>query len=636
MNSRNLAILAGTLVWASAQGQTLTVLKSFTYWDGSNPYGKLVLSASTLYGTTSTGGTNNRGTIFKINTNGSGFAVLKQFAPPGPALPLGRLTLLGSTIYGTSRAGGSAGNGTVFKINTDGSGFAILKAFAGTDGAGPYAGLTASGNTLYGTTYNGGTWDNGTVFKINTDGSGFAVLKHFSLDGVNPAGEMVLAGNTLYGTTYNGGLSGSIFKINTDGSGYSVLRTLAYLDGNHPYAGLVLASNTLYGAAYAGGALSGGTLYKININGTGYTVLHVFDSTNGANPSGSISVSGNTIYGTTENGGNGLFGFGTVFKINSDGTRYTVLKDLLATEPAGTSPHAGVTVSGSTLYGTTCYGGAVASGAIFSLTTTASAPTITTQPLNQTNLAGTNASFQVVAAGTPPLSYQWRKDAINLIDSAIISGAHSNVLTLSSIQTPDAGNYTVVITNTAGSITSTLATLTVLVKHPPIAATDSVEVPLGLRLNIPISTLLANDADPDGGTLGISAVQSPSTLGTDVQLANSTITYWAGFDAPTDRFTYTLTNSAGGVATGIVNVTLTGSLPGTNQMIAQPLTGGGLRLIVGGHLTSPYILQRTGELATPITWQSLETNWAGARGYVFFTNTPPPGTPTFYRVHRLW
>jgi hypothetical protein len=223
-----------------------------------------------------------------------------------------------------------------------------------------------------------------------------------------------------------------------------------------------------------------------------------------------------------------------------------------------------------------------------------------------------------------------------LIDSAIISGAHSNVLTLSSIQGSDAGNYTVVITNNAGSITSTLATLTVLVKHPPIAATDTVEVPLGLRLSIPISVLLANDTDPDGGTLDISAVQSPSTLGTIVELLNKTITYWAGFDAPTDRFTYTLTNSAGGVATGIVIVTLTGSLPGTNQMIAQPLTGGTLRLIFGGHLTWPYALERTATLSPPITWQALETNWAGARGYIFFTNTPPSDTPTFYRVHRLW
>src|SRR5678815_2389529 len=100
MNSRNLVILAGTLVWASVQGQTLTVLKSFTFWDGANPYGKLVLSASTLYGTTSTGGTNNMGTIFKLSTDGSGFAVLKQLAPPGAAIPLGRLTLLGSTLYG--------------------------------------------------------------------------------------------------------------------------------------------------------------------------------------------------------------------------------------------------------------------------------------------------------------------------------------------------------------------------------------------------------------------------------------------------------------------------------------------------------------------------------------------------------
>ena len=79
-----------------------------------------------------------------------------------------------------------------------------------------------------------------------------------------------------------------------------------------------------------------------------------------------------------------------------------------------------------------------------------------------------------------------------------------------------------------------MAKLTVIAKPAPIAGTDTVEVPLGLTLSIPVTTLLANDSDPENGVLGIRSVQSPSSLGTIVQMANQTITYWGGYDGPRD------------------------------------------------------------------------------------------------------
>ena len=88
------------------------------------------------------------------------------------------------------------------------------------------------------------------------------------------------------------------------------------------------------------------------------------------------------------------------------------------------------------------------------------APAITAQTNSQTVLAGANASFSVDATGTAPLSYQWRKDGV------AIFGATAATLILSSVQSIDAGSYTVVITNSAGSTTSNAATLAVTIPNP--------------------------------------------------------------------------------------------------------------------------------------------------------------------------
>lgn len=82
-------------------------------------------------------------------------------------------------------------------------------------------------------------------------------------------------------------------------------------------------------------------------------------------------------------------------------------------------------------------------------------PAITAQPQDQTIAQGSNATFTVTATGTAPLSYQWR------FNGSPISGATGSSFTRSNAQTNDAGPYSVVVTNVAGSVTSSNATLTV-------------------------------------------------------------------------------------------------------------------------------------------------------------------------------
>jgi alpha-tubulin suppressor-like RCC1 family protein len=94
--------------------------------------------------------------------------------------------------------------------------------------------------------------------------------------------------------------------------------------------------------------------------------------------------------------------------------------------------------------------------------TVATSPVITDQPTNQLIVAGSNVTFAVTVVGTAPLSYQWQLDGVDLVDGGGIGGATTNVLAINNVQTNRGGNYTVIVTNNFGSVTSSPAALTVV------------------------------------------------------------------------------------------------------------------------------------------------------------------------------
>jgi endonuclease/exonuclease/phosphatase family metal-dependent hydrolase len=94
-------------------------------------------------------------------------------------------------------------------------------------------------------------------------------------------------------------------------------------------------------------------------------------------------------------------------------------------------------------------------------TSSNTAPSITTPPQSQTIATGSNAVFIVTAGGTAPLGYQWLFNGTNL------SGANANVFTIYNVQFTNTGNYSVLVTNTIGSVTSSIAVLTVS-NFPPV------------------------------------------------------------------------------------------------------------------------------------------------------------------------
>jgi hypothetical protein len=92
----------------------------------------------------------------------------------------------------------------------------------------------------------------------------------------------------------------------------------------------------------------------------------------------------------------------------------------------------------------------------------AASPSITTQPTNQSTVLGSNAVFTIVTSGQTPLLYQWTHAGTNLADSAHIIGSTSTNLIINGVIAGDAGNYQVTVSNSHGSVTSSIVTLTVL------------------------------------------------------------------------------------------------------------------------------------------------------------------------------
>jgi Leucine-rich repeat (LRR) protein len=131
-------------------------------------------------------------------------------------------------------------------------------------------------------------------------------------------------------------------------------------------------------------------------------------------------------------------------------------------------------------------------------------PAITVPPQSRTNVAGTDASFTVTAIGTAPLSYQWRFGATNIL------GATATNYTRTSVQSADAGTYTVVVTNAAGAVTSAVASL--VVKSPPVLPTQTNRTVAELTLLSVTNTAIPQGGSGSGLTYTLPAAPANATI----------------------------------------------------------------------------------------------------------------------------
>ena len=389
---------SGTVFQMTPSG-TVTTLHAFAGGtDGASPYAAVILARDgNFYGTTSSGGPSNLGTVFQMIPSGT-VTVLYAFvgsidgAAPFSALVQGT----DGNFYGTTSSGGTANGGTVFQMTPSGT-VTVLHPFrGGTDGASPRASLIqGTDGNFYGTTSAGGTADNGTVFRMTPNGS-VTVLSGSAFAGVeagrNPEAALIQAtdGN-FYGTTYTGTaylygpvgympceihfMCGTVFQMTPSGA----VTWLPFLGqgfadgtfGNHLTAALIQATDgQLYGTASAGGGdVTDGTIFRTTPDGHGgfvREVLHRFNGgADGAFPLAAlIQATDGNFYGTTALGG--TFNDGTVFQMTPSGA-VAILHTFTGND--GACPLAAlIQTPGGNFYGTTSSGGTSNAGTIFQMT----------------------------------------------------------------------------------------------------------------------------------------------------------------------------------------------------------------------------------------------------------------------------
>jgi uncharacterized repeat protein (TIGR03803 family) len=281
---------------------------------------------------------------------------------------MGDLVMDGAgNIYGTTSSGGSANSGTVFKLTpAAGKGpwiETVLYSFCAKDrknvcldGQEPQSALIfdAKGN-LYGTTPSGGNKNAGIVFALSPSAGGGdwseTILHSFCsgpkcIDGRTPYAGLTLDGSgKLYGTTSAGGAAGAgaIFELSPGAAPgtwtqtviYSFCTTAICPDGQAPSSSLIMdESGNLYGTTLSGGAncqptATCGTVFKLSpdpAKAGSWTelVLHNFcafrNCTDGKSPAGLVMDSAGDIFGTTKLGGSRTVGIGTglVFELVND------------------------------------------------------------------------------------------------------------------------------------------------------------------------------------------------------------------------------------------------------------------------------------------------------------------------------
>jgi uncharacterized repeat protein (TIGR03803 family) len=341
-----------------AKGQsawTMSMLYTFSGGsDGAFPQARPTFDRrGTLYGTTTSGGRWNLGTVFTLTRPLNGQAawtekVLHQFSTSDGQVPLGRLIVDSQGyVYGTTELGGQFNNGILFRLNPPATAEGqwtetVLHTFTGgVDGGLPLGGLIADpSGRLYGTTMNGGAHGKGTVFRLVPPSAAYAqpqetVLHDFAgaPDGAHPAGGLSFddAGR-LYGQTTQGGTGtcrqeagcGTVFRLSPPGGDQrdwteSVLYSfMGGGDGSFPNSTLAIGGGgTIYGATQLGGSggcdgFGCGIIFSLSPTGgskKAWTelVLKSFDGgSDGAYPT-SIIVSDHdrTLVGTASQGGYG-------------------------------------------------------------------------------------------------------------------------------------------------------------------------------------------------------------------------------------------------------------------------------------------------------------------------------------------
>ncbi|MBS0658396.1 MAG: tail fiber protein [Verrucomicrobia bacterium] len=242
---------------------------------------------------------------------------------------------------------------------------------------------------------------------------------------------------------------------------------------------------------------------------------------------------------------------------------------------------------------------------------------------------GAGGSFSVVASGTPA-------PTLALTGGTLPSGVTFTPAT-GLLEGPPAvgtaGVYPLVFTASNGVLPDATQNFTLVINTAPVAGADTLGTRQGVTASAPASRFLLNDRDADGDALSLTGVSATSAQGGSVTLSGSTVTYAPPTSfAGGDSFTYTVSDGRGGFAMGTVNVTVTSSGAGTQNITGLTMPGGVPTLTAYGIVGRSYQLQYTDDMGA--AWQSLGSpQTTNAQGRLVLTDPSPVLPPNrFYRV----
>ncbi len=306
-----------------------------------------------------------------------------------------------------------------------------------------------------------------------------------------------------------------------------------------------------------------------------------------------------------------------------------------ATNNVLTISNAQLTNSGTyTVIVTNQAGSVTSSNAVLTVT---ALPIILVQPTNQSFGVGDTATLTVVAVGLEPLGYQWQVNGTNLVDGTnlfaggVFSGSTNNALAISNAQTNDTGSYTVIVTNLAGSITSSNADLTVTnvatifslqPTNQTVGVGSTVTFSVGGNAQQPNLLQWLKDGTQlvDGGR--ISGSTNAQLIISDAQTSDDG-TYWL-----------VVSNAWGSLASSNAVLTVLSSPIFTSF---TPAGGGSFVLSgVGGTNSGTYYVLTSSNLLLALTnWTLTSTSQFGSQGQFIFTNVTPTNTPQLFYILQI-
>lgn len=336
--------------------------------------------AQIIYGTTSYGGINSGGVLFKYTSTphvvslvdfgtGGGWKTTSSAMHPRGTL----LNGLDGMIYGETAWGGAQGEGAIYVYNPKTDTIGLIRSFSYSDGS-PDGGLVqVPSGAIYGHTGNGGTYYNGAVFKYIPSTKSFSFIFHLSSN----EGSFPKAGLTLHTDGYiyfvtsmsAADNKGAIVQINPANDQVFTQFDMDSIHGYDPAGALCSGTNgSLYGLGLYGGIDNVGTLFEYSPSLDTIFVLFDFQNMTGSSSPGhsprcSPVLYNGKLYGTTSRGG--LYDQGAIFEYDLVLNQYNKLMDFDSVA-TGKSPVGQLTVGkDGWLYGSCGSGGAFEFGTFF-------------------------------------------------------------------------------------------------------------------------------------------------------------------------------------------------------------------------------------------------------------------------------